>query len=28
MSMSEENAGAFRDLVTTLERAEGIDSAP
>lgn len=26
MSMSDENAGAFRDLVTTLERAEGINS--
>ena len=28
MSISDENAGAFRDLVTTLERAEDMQPAP
>ena len=28
MSISDENAGAFRDLVTTLERAEDTQPAP
>jgi anti-anti-sigma regulatory factor len=28
MSISDENAGAFRDLVTTLERAEDMQQAP
>ena len=28
MSISDENAGAFRDLVTTLERAEEMQPAP